>query len=124
MIEIIFCAVLMVGVLAVLVWCGCGVTATRYPPMPRRYSPPNPVPEFQARPKVAIDKKQRREFSVFYANGSCRGGVLYREGNIMMNDGELFSRLDQLVGSRVVGIAFDGNDHLFKPTVLISKGRY
>ena len=69
-------------------------------------APPMPMPTLKPRPKVAVDKKQRREFSVFYINGSCRGGVMYREGNIQMNDGELFSRLDQLVDKRVLSIRF------------------
>ena len=86
-------------------------------------APPLPIPEFKPRPKVVPvpDKKQRREFRIFYVDGTCRGGVLYREGNIMMNDGELFSRLDQLVDKRVVGIGFDENINLFKPTVVISE---
>ena len=106
MIEIAL--LLMLGVIIVLC-VAYVVLRTIYGPfhVSNSPSPPNPIPEFKPRPKVAAtDKKMRREFSVFYINGSCRGGVMYREGNIQMNDGELFSRLDQLVDKRVLSIRF------------------
>ena len=51
-------------------------------------------------------KKVRKPFMVIYQNGSYRNGWLYHEGNIMMSDGELFARLDQLVDERVLNIRF------------------
>ena len=54
------------------------------------------------------DNKLRRVFIVCYRSGNTRSGVLYAEGNIMMDDGELFSRLDQLVTSDVAKINFGG----------------
>ena len=52
------------------------------------------------------DNKLRRPFLVCYRSGNTRSGVVYAEGNIMMDDGELFSRLDQLVTAEVSRIEF------------------
>ena len=67
------------------------------------FLPPRQIDSQQSR---QTDKKMRREFVIYYRNESCREGVLYREGNIMMNDGELFSRLDQLIDNQVIKIQF------------------
>ena len=56
--------------------------------------------------EAKTDGKLRRVFLVCYRSGNTRSGVVYAEGNIMMDDGELFSRLDQLVTPDVVKIEF------------------
>lgn len=105
MIEKLFLAVAFLYLVAFIAWLVYLISSRS----PSRWQPLNPIPPFKPRPKVTAappDKKQRREFSIFYMSGNSRSGVLYREGNIMMNDGELFSRLDQLVDERVMSIRF------------------
>lgn len=48
----------------------------------------------------------RREFVIHYNNGGIRTGTLYPHSNIMMDDGELFARLDQLITEDVSHIVF------------------
>lgn len=52
------------------------------------------------------DNKLRRVFVVHYRDGGERVGILYAEGNIQMEDGELVARLDHLVTSDVSHIEF------------------
>ena len=52
------------------------------------------------------DEKLRRSFTLHYRGGGRRSGVVYAEGNVMMDDGELFSRLDQLITAKVSRIEF------------------
>ena len=59
------------------------------------------------KPEVEMtDNKLRIAFCVCCRGGGRRSGTLYAEGNVQMDDGELFSRLDQLVTSDVVKIEF------------------
>ena len=104
MIEILLYWVVPVIVFISVVVGWCWFVASRGP----SYVPPMPIPTIKPRPKATAvpDKKRRREFSVVYMNGVFRPGVMYREGNIMMDDGELFARLDQLVDKRVMSIHF------------------
>ena len=53
------------------------------------------------------DNKLRRDFVLCYRGGALRAGVMYHEGNIQMDDGELFARLDQLIDDRVLSVRFD-----------------
>ena len=123
MIEVIVITVAVAVAFAVIVWCSWGLHTTpyRHRPMPRRYSPPNPMPELKPRPKVtaAPDKKLRRRVHVYYKDGHCRAGVVYREGNVMMDDGEQVSRLDQLLDPSVQEV--DIFTEQPKPTVIISQ---
>ena len=54
------------------------------------------------------DGKLRYPFVLHYRDGGSRSGVVYAEGNVQMDDGELFSRLDQLVSGKVCMIGFGG----------------
>lgn len=56
------------------------------------------------------DEKVRREFTIYFRDGSQRSGVLYSEGNIMMVDSELFARLDHLINDDVVSVEFARRD--------------
>ena len=57
-------------------------------------------------PVVKTDEKLRQAFTLHYRGGGRRSGVVYAEGNVMMDDGELFSRLDQLITAKVSHIEF------------------
>ena len=46
----------------------------------------------------------RTTFIVHYKSGATRGGTIYIQSNIKMDDGELFARLDQLITKEVTHI--------------------
>lgn len=48
----------------------------------------------------------RQNFIIYYNNDRSRRGTIYAQSNIMMDDGELFARLDQLITSDVKAIFF------------------
>ena len=48
----------------------------------------------------------RRTFIVYYRDGVTRMGTLYPQSNVMMDDGELFARIDQLITDSVLRIRF------------------
>ena len=52
---------------------------------------------------------KRRRFAIYYTNGFVRTGTIYAQSNIMMDDGELFARLDQLITDNVVCIVCGDN---------------
>lgn len=52
------------------------------------------------------DNKVRRKFRIHFRDGRFRDGVLYSEGNIMMDCGEQISRLDHLISDNVAFIDF------------------
>ena len=54
------------------------------------------------------DGKLRYPFVLHYRDGGSRSGVVYAEGNVQMDDGEILSRLDQLVSGKVCMIGFGG----------------
>ena len=49
----------------------------------------------------------RTLFTIHYMNGTTRTGTIYAQSNIMMDDGELFTRLDQVLNNQVSHITFN-----------------
>ncbi|MDE0683554.1 MAG: hypothetical protein OXI63_11610 [Candidatus Poribacteria bacterium] len=65
--------------------------------LPRAGQPQSTFPSDQ--PIASED--MRRTFVVHYTNGSTRTGTIYVQGNIMMDDGELYANLNHLITDSV-----------------------